>query len=296
MKVYLAGKIAKNDWRHDIVRTQQYGTWALKMAWPHPASSDSHERWPVLRDAVFGHDYVGPYFIGDDHGCGHGGGTHGVGDLNTSCFDAPSRSDVVQRCLHAIEAADLVFAWIDDLTAHGTLVEIGWAAARGKKVVIGTTTAPGRRVAGETISGHFVGEFDPSPLSDMWFVFHMGQVIEAPTPREAIESALKPEPSFDSPLEESFWAELKRRPRPALAGLVPQHPVDRYRIDFALPDRKIGVELDGFTYHGSKDAFNADRARQRNLELAGWRIIRFTGDEVRSNVAHCVDLAAKFAA
>jgi Nucleoside 2-deoxyribosyltransferase len=35
-----------------------------------------------------------------------------------------------------IERADLIFAYIDDLHAHGTLVEIGYAAARGKPVAL----------------------------------------------------------------------------------------------------------------------------------------------------------------
>jgi len=35
-----------------------------------------------------------------------------------------------------IERADLIFGYIDDLYAHGTLVEIGYAAANGKPIAL----------------------------------------------------------------------------------------------------------------------------------------------------------------
>ena len=40
---------------------------------------------------------------------------------------------VVQRCMDAIERADLVYAWLDDITAFGTLAEIGYASGRARQ-------------------------------------------------------------------------------------------------------------------------------------------------------------------
>ncbi|WP_078965870.1 endonuclease domain-containing protein [Streptomyces aureocirculatus] len=80
--------------------------------------------------------------------------------------------------------------------------------------------------------------------------------------------------------------------------LEAQHPVfgGRYRIDFALPKQKIGIELDGYAWHSSPEAFTRDRARQRELELDGWRIVRFSGSEITKDAADCVRQAAAFAA
>ncbi|MGW5508235.1 endonuclease domain-containing protein [Streptomyces albogriseolus] len=83
-----------------------------------------------------------------------------------------------------------------------------------------------------------------------------------------------------------------------LNGLRAQHPVfgGRYRIDFALPKQKIGIELDGYAWHSSPEAFTRDRARQRELELDGWRIVRFSGSEIIKDADDCVRQAAAFAA
>ena len=78
-----------------------------------------------------------------------------------------------------------------------------------------------------------------------------------------------------------------------LAGLVRQHKVGQYRLDFALPRRMIGIELDGQRTHSSTQAIAADRRRQRWLEARGWYIIRFGGLEVFQDVDGCVREAAQ---
>jgi superfamily II DNA or RNA helicase/very-short-patch-repair endonuclease len=63
-----------------------------------------------------------------------------------------------------------------------------------------------------------------------------------------------------------------------------------YRIDYAIlgSEIKIAVELDGFEFHGSRQAFSYDRLRQNDLQAAGWTILRFSYDSVRSETARCV--------
>lgn len=85
-----------------------------------------------------------------------------------------------------------------------------------------------------------------------------------------------------------------------LAGLVAQHLVTvdskTYRLDFALPDRKIAFEMDGYTYHGKeRDHFNRDRRRDIDLKLAGWQVHRFDGDLIREDTQKVVRLAADLA-
>jgi hypothetical protein len=52
------------------------------------------------------------------------------------------------------------------------------------------------------------------------------------------------------------------------------------RVDFAWPEARLVVEVDGFAWHGSKAAFQRDSARQRRLQRAGWTVLRFTAEDV----------------
>jgi len=102
---------------------------------------------------------------------------------------------------------------------------------------------------------------------------------------------------FDSPIEAEFWQEYWRNQPPVLKGLVPQYSFNdgQYFIDFALPSFRIGIELDGHATHSSPQAIARDRKRQRDLESAGWRIIRFGGSEVTKDARGCVLQAAQLA-
>jgi predicted transcriptional regulator of viral defense system len=52
-------------------------------------------------------------------------------------------------------------------------------------------------------------------------------------------------------------------------------------VDFAWPDQKLVVEVDGYATHGTRRGFEVDRERDRRLMLAGWRVARFTWRQVR---------------
>jgi very-short-patch-repair endonuclease len=82
----------------------------------------------------------------------------------------------------------------------------------------------------------------------------------------------------------------------ALTGLKPQHKVGVFRIDFAVPRIKVGIELDGYRDHSSSRDITNDLARQRQLGYAGWYIVRFGGSEVYHNPEQCVRDAARMAA
>lgn len=98
-----------------------------------------------------------------------------------------------------------------------------------------------------------------------------------------------------SPIEDAFWRSHQRLKLRPLTGLVRQYKVGSYRLDFALPRRKIGIELDGQRTHSSTQAIAADRQRQRWLELHDWYIIRFGGLEIYQDVDACVREAAEMA-
>lgn len=97
----------------------------------------------------------------------------------------------------------------------------------------------------------------------------------------------------ESPPEIAFWQEWLRQAQQfedtSASGLRPQVTVGKYRLDFANPDVRFGVEIDGLAYHNGQDSFVRDRSRQRALEADGWKIIRFAAVEVLRAPDQCVD-------
>jgi very-short-patch-repair endonuclease len=66
-------------------------------------------------------------------------------------------------------------------------------------------------------------------------------------------------------------------------------PIGPYVVDFLWPDRKLIVEVDAYSTHGSRSVFESDRARDVQLRLRGYEVIRFTrlqiGNEARAIAA-----------
>ncbi len=73
--------------------------------------------------------------------------------------------------------------------------------------------------------------------------------------------------------------------------LEPQYPALGYYIDFAIVSRKIAIEIDGHDYHKTIEQRTHDSKRDRALDLDGWRVIRFTGSEVRRDARACAKRA-----
>lgn len=63
----------------------------------------------------------------------------------------------------------------------------------------------------------------------------------------------------------------------------------RFRLDFALVDRRIAIELDGFQFHRDKKSYGRDRERSRKLFAAGWETIRVTAGQVFNGVDQVLD-------
>lgn len=57
----------------------------------------------------------------------------------------------------------------------------------------------------------------------------------------------------------------------------------RFEVDCVWRERKLMVELDGWAAHGTKRAYERDRARDRFLVRHGWRVIRITWDQLRDD-------------
>lgn len=67
---------------------------------------------------------------------------------------------------------------------------------------------------------------------------------------------------------------------------------DKFRIDIALPDRMIAVEIDGGGWHGWGRKARQDAAKEAVLISLGWDIIRLTGHTEHRFRLHGCDLVA----
>ncbi len=322
-KIYLAGKISEGDWRKSVVANTPWpnidystlheleyhsGQGLAIYTSCNTGSADTPKVWPVLECSVAGiFDYVGPYFIGCDHGCFHGNSTHGcidgvgmtseeiadekfsnthglpVYDENGLSLDVGGyqRRAVTSLCLKAIHEADIIYAWIDAPDAYGTYTELGYAAALGKEIYIAC----------------------PKEYIDMWFIYNLStSTYIVPTPLDGLtrlieENGYMTRPKFDSPIEEMFWDAWQRNGGAKQSmELEYQYSVPgmNYRLDFANLEEKVAIELDGYEYHNGKEQFTKDRRRHRDLEKAGWRIIRFSGSEVYQDADRCYREASDF--
>jgi very-short-patch-repair endonuclease len=82
---------------------------------------------------------------------------------------------------------------------------------------------------------------------------------------------------------EARFARLSRRfglPHAEFQHRVRDHGRFLGQVDFAYPDLRIAIEVDGWETHGSPTAMTADYVRQNKLIAAGWVVLRFTWHQV----------------
>jgi len=86
-------------------------------------------------------------------------------------------------------------------------------------------------------------------------------------------------PMTRSELEQRFLALVARHklPRPEVNATV-----GGFEVDFHWPRARLVVETDGRDTHLTAAAFEADRRRDAELLTVGWRVVRFTWRQVRT--------------
>jgi very-short-patch-repair endonuclease len=64
------------------------------------------------------------------------------------------------------------------------------------------------------------------------------------------------------------------------------HPTRKWRFDFAWPSVMVAVEIEGGTWSGGRHATGAGMAKDcdkyNSATAMGWRVLRFTGNHLRS--------------
>jgi REase_MTES_1575 len=86
----------------------------------------------------------------------------------------------------------------------------------------------------------------------------------------------------DQELEERFFALCRSAsmPPPRVNEWITLDEGVTYKVDFAWRAERLAVETDGWSSHGTRQAFENDRRRDRRLSLAGWTVVRFTWRDV----------------
>lgn len=89
-----------------------------------------------------------------------------------------------------------------------------------------------------------------------------------------------------TPAEATLWRHLRNRNMKY--KFRRQHPIYRFIIDFYCAEAKLLIEIDGDS-HLVKEQIEYDKARTEYLEALGYKVIRFTNNDVRYTISAVVD-------
>jgi len=89
-----------------------------------------------------------------------------------------------------------------------------------------------------------------------------------------------------TPIEEYMLDELFN------AKLMPekQYSIGTKVVDFAFQEQKLVVECDGYKWHKQdKEQIERDIERDKYLAKKGWRVLHFSGVQIRRNIEGCIN-------
>ncbi|GAA3082538.1 very-short-patch-repair endonuclease [Kribbella aluminosa] len=162
-----------------------------------------------------------------------------------------------------------VLHWADDLPSDGT------CTSKLQTVLDCARTLPfaaGLTIADSALRGRVL---DRSQL------MVAAANLSGPGCRRARQVAAAADGRAESPLESVLRAILIEA---GILGFEPQVVVRdgtfSSRIDLANPALMIAVEADGFAYHGTRAALARDCRRHVSLTVRGWRLLRFSWEDV----------------
>ncbi len=92
-----------------------------------------------------------------------------------------------------------------------------------------------------------------------------------------------------SELEDAFAFQLRALGLPEPVRQYRFHHTRRWRFDFCWPEHMLAVELQGGVYtqgrHTRGAGYAADCEKANAAVMLGWRLLRFTGDQVNDGSA-----------
>lgn len=112
-----------------------------------------------------------------------------------------------------------------------------------------------------------------------------------------IDTYLKGQKIWNIPIDIALQMELSAQEE---IECEKHHYVADFVIDFsrandkdqpmypAFNKLKYVIELDGFEYHSNKKQVNYDYEREQQLQMAGYKVIRFTGSQIFNKPYFCI--------
>ena len=67
-----------------------------------------------------------------------------------------------------------------------------------------------------------------------------------------------------------------------------QQIIDNFIVDFVCLEKQLIIEVDG-KYHADGEQKELDAVREEKLKYDGYRIIRFTNEEITNNIDHTIE-------
>lgn len=255
MKIYLAGKVGGAKW-----------------------------------SAITKHPYV-EYVASDGHThCEHDWG-HGVFTFG----DESLRLEVANRCTGKIAVCDFLFAYLDTPDSYGSIAEIAYASALGKPCFV--------MINDDSEDSDSIMQIDDDAdlpelvIDGFWDAYWLVSCFpsikimhEHKLPIDHVASrfkALTLSLLLESPIESNFFGSYVKH-YGVDSSPIPQWPINGYRLDFAFPNEKVAIELDGHEYHKTPEQRTYDAKRDRTLLKDGWVTVRYTGSEVHKDAESIV--------
>lgn len=90
-------------------------------------------------------------------------------------------------------------------------------------------------------------------------------------------------------LMQILLAEIKQEKLPAPVLEHQFHPIRRWRMDAAWPDKKVGLEVHGAIWtnghHVRGKGFEDDREKSNEAQLLGWKLLEYSTGQIRNGMA-----------
>ncbi|MDP4220010.1 MAG: endonuclease domain-containing protein [Bacteroidota bacterium] len=87
--------------------------------------------------------------------------------------------------------------------------------------------------------------------------------------------------------EKLMWRALRNRKQDGLK-FRREHPIEGYIVDFYCHEHNLVIEIDG-SIHDEPSKRIADEIRQKKLEESGYRVLRFTTEEININIDSVIE-------
>ncbi len=188
-------------------------------------------------------------------------------------------SAYAQRLLDGLDTVD----WTDSLKetqrnwigrSEGTEIEFKIKAPSNSPCGGGQACS-----ASQTSSNHNCkeGQVTPESLNDRWEQFKTAN----PFNYNILKENAKENRTHQTQAEEALWEAL--RGKQLGEKFRRQHIIGDFIVDFISFTSKLVIEVDG-GYHNNPEQTEADNLRTKFLNEAGFRVLRFTNEEVLNNI------------